>query len=342
MRWRAIFLACAMGVVAVAPAAAQRGPDLATGITEEEVAVTSDYRGARLTVFGVHLLRGQGRNDVVIILRGPGEREIVRRKRRILGLWINADPVRFDDAPSFYSIASTRPIGTFLSASTIANLGLDPGARARLDGSTPDDSDPAAYRRALVRLKKAAGLYRESPQGLRLEDDGAFKAYDFVGVTTNSPEYGWHQVNVRNYIHLTNIDPNGPLKLPTGYELQPIEGGTGFGMFGLPGDYTSPSRFVRALNLSSYMTPFDSDEGIDRLYAAFRTVIIPPGLEHAGDNNPLSDFSQYWAGYDVTNRTMYVQSSLGLGITSKKLDPSAVTEITYQKVDLTNSPTVLT
>ncbi len=180
--------------------------------------------------------------------------------------------------------------------------------------------------------------------GIVLEpvDDGAFKAYDFVGVTTNSPEYGWHQVNVRNYIHLTNIDPNGPLKLPTGYELQPIEGGTGFGMFGLPGDYTSPSRFVRALNLSSYMTPFDSDEGIDRLYAAFRTVIIPPGLEHAGDNNPLSDFSQYWAGYDVTNRTMYVQSSLGLGITSKKLDPSAVTEITYQKVDLTNSPTVLT
>lgn len=185
MRWRALFLACAMGAVAVAPAAAQRGPDLATGITDEEVAVTSDYRGARLTVFGVHLLRGQGRNDVVIVLRGPGEREIVRRKRRILGLWINADPVRFSDAPSFHSIASTRPIGNFLSASTIANLGLEPGARARLEGSTPDDSDPAAYRRALVRLKKAAGLYRESPQGLRLEDDGAFKA-PFI-IPANAP-----------------------------------------------------------------------------------------------------------------------------------------------------------
>lgn len=175
----ALWMACA------APARAQSANDLATGITEEEVAVTSDYQGARLTVFGVHWQRGRAKSDVVVLLRGPGERELVRRKRRILGLWINADPVRFSEAPSFYALASTRPIGTFLSASTIANLGLDPGALARLEGSTPADSDPAAYRRALVRLKKAAGLYRESPNGLRLEEDGAFKA-PFI-IPANAP-----------------------------------------------------------------------------------------------------------------------------------------------------------
>ena len=167
------------------PAHAQRPGDLATGITEEEVAVTSDYQGARLTVFGVHWQRGRARSDVVVLLRGPGESEIVRRKRRVLGLWINADPVRFSEAPSFFALASTRPIGTFLSASTIANLGLDPGALARLESSTPADSDPAAYRRALVRLKKAEGLYRESPYGLSIEDDGAFKA-PFI-IPANAP-----------------------------------------------------------------------------------------------------------------------------------------------------------
>lgn len=189
---RALFLTL-MTLCVAAPALAQRPGDLATGITEEEVAVTSDYQGARLTVFGVHWRGGRGKSDVVVLLRGPGEREIVRRKRRVLGLWINADPVGFSEAPSFFALASTRPIGTFLSASTIANLGLDPGALARLEGSTPADTDPAAYRRALVRLKRAEGLYRESAYGLRLEEDGAFKA-PFI-IPANAP-VGAYSVDV--------------------------------------------------------------------------------------------------------------------------------------------------
>jgi uncharacterized protein (TIGR02186 family) len=175
MMLRALLLALLVSLAGANAALAQR-PDLSTGITDEEVAVTSDYRGAQLTVFGVHWQRDRARSDVVVVLRGPGEREILRRKRRMFGLWINSDPVRFADAPSFFALASTRPIGTFLSASTISTLGLDPGALARLEGGTPPDSDPAAYRRALVRLKTRAGLYRESPRGLQIEEDGAFQA----------------------------------------------------------------------------------------------------------------------------------------------------------------------
>jgi uncharacterized protein (TIGR02186 family) len=176
MQLRALLLALLICLVSADIATAQRSTDLSTGVTDEEVAVTSDYRGAQLTVFGVHWQRDRARSDVVVVLRGPGEREILRRKRRIAGLWINSDPVRFSDAPSFFALASTRPIGSFLSASTISTLGLDPGALARLEGGTPADSDPAAYRRALVRLKTAAGLYRESPRGLQIEEDGAFQA----------------------------------------------------------------------------------------------------------------------------------------------------------------------
>ncbi len=193
MSVRALLLGLLASVFCADVALAQRPTGLSTGITEEQVAVTSDYRGAQLTVFGVHWQRGPARSDVVVVLRGPGEREILRRKRRILGLWINSDPVRFSEAPSFFALASTRPIGAFLSASTIANLGLDPGALARLEGGTPPDSDPAAYRRALVRLKKSAGLYRESPTGLSLEEDGAFKA-PFI-IPANAP-VGAYKVDV--------------------------------------------------------------------------------------------------------------------------------------------------
>lgn len=166
--------------------------------------------------------------------------------------------------------------------------------------------------------------------------DGSFTIHDYAGAVTNSPPYDWHLINVRNYLGMTNIDPSKPTKLPTGYELAPIEGGTGFGMFGLPGDYTAPSRMVRALNLAAYLKPFDRDLGIERLYSAFRTVIIPPGLEHKGDVTSWSDYTRYWSGYDLTERTMFVQSGEGLAITSKKLD-ATVTETTYAQIDTSNN-----
>ncbi|NLG45313.1 linear amide C-N hydrolase [Gordonia sp. (in: high G+C Gram-positive bacteria)] len=174
--------------------------------------------------------------------------------------------------------------------------------------------------------------------GIVLEpvEDGAFKLYDYAGAYTNSPEYDWHLINVGNYITLNNVDPAAARKLPTGLELQPIEGGTGYGMFGLPGDYTAPSRMVRALNLAAYLKPFDREQGIAQLYAAFRTVIIPPGLEHKGDVSSWSDYSRYWAGYDLSERTVYVQTGEGLAITAKKLD-TTVTETTYDAIDLSNN-----
>jgi uncharacterized protein (TIGR02186 family) len=173
---RALVIALALCLAAPAAAQTARAPDLATGITDEAVAVTSEYRGARLTVFGVHWRRGRAASDVVIVLRGPAEVQTIRRKRQIAGLWINTDPVRFSNVPTFYALASTRPVGDFLNARAIADYGFDPGAIARLESGTPSDTDSSVYRRALVRLKQAEGLYRLSPRGLVLEEDGAFKA----------------------------------------------------------------------------------------------------------------------------------------------------------------------
>lgn len=195
MGGRALVLAALLACAGVDQARAQVTPtqDLATGITDEAVAVTSDYRGARLTVFGVHWRHTRARNDVVIVLRGPSETQVVRRKRRMLGLWINTDPVRFRGVPTFFALASTRPVGLFLDAKTIGELGLDPAALARLEGGTPSDTDSASYRRALVRLKQAQGLYRVSPTGLVMEEDGAFKA-PFI-IPANAP-VGTYSVEV--------------------------------------------------------------------------------------------------------------------------------------------------
>lgn len=68
-----------------------------------------------------------------------------------------------------------------------------------------------------------------------------------VGVVTNGPPFDWHLANLRNYVNLTANDVP-PIALE-GFELSQV--GAGSGMLGLPGDFTPPSRFIRAAALRS-------------------------------------------------------------------------------------------
>ena len=73
--------------------------------------------------------------------------------------------------------------------------------------------------------------------------NGAAHVYDNpIGVFTNSPAFDWHITNLRNYVNLSPINV-APVKL-SGKTLKGL--GQGSGLLGLPGDYTPPSRFVRA------------------------------------------------------------------------------------------------
>ena len=74
---------------------------------------------------------------------------------------------------------------------------------------------------------------------------------DPLGVVTNSPSFDWHMANLRNYVNfsMTNVPP---VKLGS-VKLEPF--GQGSGMLGLPGDFTPPSRFVRAVAFSQSVFP---------------------------------------------------------------------------------------
>ncbi|MGA7457121.1 MAG: choloylglycine hydrolase family protein, partial [Methyloceanibacter sp.] len=82
--------------------------------------------------------------------------------------------------------------------------------------------------------------------------DGTLKVHDApLGVMTNAPTYDWHMTNLNNYLTLSPTDVTsaklGPLTLEAF--------GTGAGLHGLPGDFTPPSRFVRAAIFAQSATP---------------------------------------------------------------------------------------
>jgi hypothetical protein len=101
--------------------------------------------------------------------------------------------------------------------------------------------------------------------------DGTLKVHDApLGVMTNAPTYDWHMTNLTNYINLSPKDVSQETLGSTTLSAF----GSGTGMLGLPGDFTPPSRFVRAVMFSQAATPNKTVVGLPHL----EPVRHPQGL----------------------------------------------------------------
>ncbi|HGH7177091.1 TPA: choloylglycine hydrolase family protein [Bacillus wiedmannii] len=101
------------------------------------------------------------------------------------------------------------------------------------------------------------------------------KMYDNpLGVMTNSPEFNWHLQNLRQYIGLKS-QPFAPTEWSN---LSLSAFGQGSGSMGLPGDFTPPSRFVRAAYGKQNIQGIDSEEeGVSALFHILSNCEVPKG-----------------------------------------------------------------
>jgi choloylglycine hydrolase len=134
--------------------------------------------------------------------------------------------------------------------------------------------------------------------------DGKLKVHDNpLGVVTNSPAFDWHMTNLRNYISLR------PLNVPSvkigSVELKPL--GQGSGMVGMPGDFTPPSRFVRAAIYSTTAVPSaNADEGIKQTFHILNNFDIPIGVAGEKRGGEVGyDYTLYTVARDPTNLRYY-------------------------------------
>ncbi len=112
-----------------------------------------------------------------------------------------------------------------------------------------------------------------------------------VGAITNSPTFDWHLTNLRNYIAL---DPHRvPAVTIDGLSLEQL--GQGSGLLGIPGDFTPPSRFVRAVVFCSTARPAaDADTGVTQAFHILNNFDIPVGTVRTTDETETDDdFTQF-------------------------------------------------
>jgi choloylglycine hydrolase len=130
-----------------------------------------------------------------------------------------------------------------------------------------------------------------------------------LGVITNSPTYDWHMTNLRNYLNFS-LATVPPVKLGS-VTLDPF--GAGSGMLGLPGDFTPPSRFVRAVAFSQSLLP--SKIGSDAVLQAFHVLNnfdIPKGAarekEKDEHGNVKADYTQWTSANDLKAKRFYFRT----------------------------------
>ena len=112
----------------------------------------------------------------MIVLEGPTEAIRLREKTKVAGIWINTHSSEFRSAPSFYAVASSRPIKDIVDERTAAiyELGL-PWLQLSPIGAI----DPAAQARfaaGLVDLRAREGLYQQDEHGVQLREQVLYQA----------------------------------------------------------------------------------------------------------------------------------------------------------------------
>jgi len=115
--------------------------------------------------------------------------------------------------------------------------------------------------------------------------NGKLALYDNnLGVLTNSPNFDWHMTNLRQYINLTTKNPS-PLKID-GLVMASL--GQGGGMVGLPGDFTPPSRFVRAAIFSyTALASKTRDQAVLQAFHILNQFDIPLGVVRGTENGKV-------------------------------------------------------
>lgn len=156
-------------VCAPASAAAQ---DLVVDLTKNIVQVTTGFTGSDVMLYGAK----SGPGDVIVVVRGPLERAVVRRKENVAGVWVNTDSVTFSGVPAYYAVAANRPLEEIIDdyESAInqigaANLALEPASV-----SAPEN-EIKFFRSALIRARARGGLYTAQENDLIFLSEDLFR-----------------------------------------------------------------------------------------------------------------------------------------------------------------------
>ncbi|MDE3114921.1 MAG: TIGR02186 family protein [Pseudomonadota bacterium] len=177
MTRRLAWLGFGLALVAFAPGA--RAVNLVSGLSQDQIEITSNYTGTDLVVFGaIESRAGESATslrDVVVVVRGPDTEMKVRQKERVAGLWINRHEVTMKGMPGFYYLASSHPLAQIASPDVLARYQIGLSFLKASSYSAAGAKEDRIYTQAAVREETKAKLYAEAEDGVEFLSYSLFR-----------------------------------------------------------------------------------------------------------------------------------------------------------------------
>lgn len=158
----------------------QRDPILVPEVSQHEIEVRQGFTGTELLLFGA-ILDPAGRAaaqdyDVIVVLQGPPQAIRLREKERFGGIWINAASTDYRSAPSFFAVATTRPIETIVDERTAAIYEFGTRYIQLSPSGVIEPDEQARFSAGLVDLRSRQGLYQEAIGGVSVSERVLYQA----------------------------------------------------------------------------------------------------------------------------------------------------------------------
>lgn len=172
---------CALIVTALSavPSGFAAAEDLVSGLSQDQIEITSNYTGTDLVVFGAIEPRtgdaATSERDVVVVVRGPDTDMTVRQKVRVAGLWLNRHRVSLNGMPGYYYVASTRPLDKIADESVLGRYQIGLPYLEPVSYSTHSPREAQVYTAAAIRREAKAGLYNEADNGVEFLSYSLFR-----------------------------------------------------------------------------------------------------------------------------------------------------------------------
>ena len=153
---------------------------LVPDVSQREVEIQYSFTGADLLLFGA-IVYPNGRQpkkpaDILVVLKGPDQSIMMREKQKVAGIWVNADSVRFRSAPSFYAIASSRPITDVVDDRTAAIYELGVNKLQLSPSSLNESAELDRFQAGLIDLRERTGLFAERQGSVEITQGVLYRA----------------------------------------------------------------------------------------------------------------------------------------------------------------------
>ncbi len=167
MMRRLFCMACLM-----LPLTAQARPIIAD-LSEDTILIDESFTGKNILLFGARNDPG----DIVVVLRGPLRDYTLRKKERVLGIWVNADQTKFHGVPDFYKVISKRPINAIMQEDMRRELGIGFDTIGMVPNHPLSDALAENFTQALTRRQEKKGLFlADDRNSLSFMGESLFKA----------------------------------------------------------------------------------------------------------------------------------------------------------------------